>query len=182
MEARLDKGRGAVTTLLVQRGSLKRGDIMVVGSEWGKVRAMSDDKGRQVQSAGPSYPVEILGLNGVPEPGDQFYVVDSEARAREVAEFRQRKRREQQVAKSSGTSLDQMMAQLQDAEIRELPIVIKGDVQGSVEAIIGSLEKLSTEEVRVRVLHTGVGGISESDVILGGRLKRAGDRFQCPGE
>jgi translation initiation factor IF-2 len=166
VEARLDKGRGAVATLLVQRGTLKRGDIMVVGAEWGKVRAMSNDRGETVDDAGPAVPVEVLGLNGVPEPGDIFNVVDSEARAREIAEFRQRQRREKAAAKSSGTSLEQMMAQLQDSEIKELPIVIKGDVQGSVEAIIGSLEKMSTDEVRVRVLHTGVGGISESDVIL----------------
>ena len=168
VEARLDKGRGAVATMLVQHGTLKRGDVLVVGSEWGKVRAMADDKGRAVKEAGPAYPVEILGLNGVPEPGDAFYVVESEARAREVADFRQRKRKEKLAARSSGTSLEQMMAQLQDAEIKELPIVIKGDVQGSIEAIVGSLEKLSTDEVRVKVLHTGVGGISESDVILAG--------------
>jgi len=166
VEARLDKGRGAVATLLVERGTLKRSDIVVVGSEWGKVRAMSDDKGKQVKEAGPAYPVEVLGLNGVPEPGDQFYVVESEARAREVAEFRQRQRREKDAAKSSGTSLEQMMAQLQDSEIKELPVVIKGDVQGSVEAIVSALENMSTDEVRVRVLHTGVGGVSESDVIL----------------
>jgi len=166
VEARLDKGRGAVATLLVQRGTLKRGDILVVGSEWGRVRVLNNDKGEQIQSAGPATPVEILGLNGVPEPGEQFAVVESEARAREVAEFRARKKREKASAKSSGTSLEQMMAQLQDAEIKELPLVIKGDVQGSVEAIVGSLEKLSTSEVRVRVLHTGVGGVSESDVIL----------------
>jgi len=171
VEARLDKGRGAVATVLVQRGPLQRGDVLVVGSEWGKVRAMTDDKGRNVSEAGPAFPVEILGLNGVPEPGDTFYVVENEARAREVAEFRQRKRKEKQAAKSSGTSLEQMMAQLQDAEIKELPIVIKGDVQGSIEAIVGSLEKMSTDEVRVRVLHTGVGGISESDVILAGASK-----------
>lgn len=166
VEARLDKGRGAVSTLLVSRGSLKRGDIVVVGSEWGKVRAMNDDQGRSVDAAGPAFPVEILGLNGVPEPGDTFNVVDSEAKAREIAEFRHRQRREKASAKSSGTSLEQMMAQLQDSEIKELPIVIKGDVQGSIEAIVGSLEKFSTNEVRVRVLHTGVGAISESDVIL----------------
>ena len=166
VEARLDKGRGAVATLLVARGTLKRTDIVVVGSEWGKVRAMTDDKGKTIKEAGPAYPVEVLGLNGVPEPGDTFYVVDSEARAREVAEFRARQRREKAAAKSSGTSLEQMMAQLQDSEIKELPIVIKGDVQGSVEAIVSSLEKMSTEEVRVRVLHTGVGAISESDIIL----------------
>lgn len=166
VEARLDKGRGAVATLLVEKGTLKRSDILVVGAEWGKVRAMTDDKGKTVNEAGPAFPVEILGLNGVPEPGDQFNVVESEARAREIAEFRQRQRREKAAAKSSGTSLEQMMAQLQDSEIKELPIVIKGDVQGSIEAIIGSLEKFSTDEVRVRVLHTGVGAISESDVIL----------------
>ena len=168
VEARLDKGRGSVTTLLVERGTLKRGDIIVAGAEWGKVRATMNDKGNRIDEAGPALPVEILGLNGVPEPGDQFVVVESEARAREIAEFRTRKRRETQVAKSSGTSLESMMAQLQDAEIREMPLVIKGDVQGSVEAIVSSLDKLSTDEVRVRVLHTGVGGISESDVILAG--------------
>ncbi len=166
VEARLDKGRGAVATFLVERGTLKRTDIVVVGSEWGKVRAMTDDKGQQVKEAGPAYPVEVLGLNGVPEPGDQFYVVKTEARAREVAEFRARQRREKEAAKSSGTSLEQMMAQLQDSAIKELPIVIKGDVQGSVEAIVSALENMATEEVRVRILHTGVGGISESDVIL----------------
>jgi translation initiation factor IF-2 len=166
IEARLDKGRGAVATLLVNRGTLKRGDILVVGGEWGKVRAMNDDQGRAVDAAGPAVPVEVLGLNGVPEPGDTFNVVDSEAQAREIAEFRRRQRREKAAAKSSGTSLEQMMAQLQDSEIKELPIVLKGDVQGSIEAIIGSLEKMTTDEVRVRVLHTGVGGISESDVIL----------------
>ena len=168
VEARLDKGRGPVATFLVQRGGLKRGDIVVVGSEWGKVKALTDDKGGKVEVAGPAFPVEVLGLNGAPEPGDQFAVVDSEARAREVADFRARKKREHDVAKSSGTSLEQMMAQLQDAEIKEMPVLIKGDVQGSVEAIVGSLEKMSTEEVRVKVLHTGVGGITESDVILAG--------------
>ena len=166
VEARLEKGRGPVATLLVERGTLKRGDILVVGAEWGRVRLLADDKGETIQTAGPATPVEILGLNGVPEPGDQFVAVESEARAREVADFRARKKREKASAKSSGTSLEQMMAQLQDAEIKELPLVIKGDVQGSIEAIVGSLDKLSTNEVRVRVLHTGVGGISESDVIL----------------
>jgi translation initiation factor IF-2 len=168
VEARLDKGRGPVATFLVERGSLKRGDIVVVGSEWGKVRAMTDNRGVQTSEAGPASPVEVLGLDGVPEPGDQFSVVDSESRAREIAEFRQRKKREKASAKAAGTSLEQMMAQLKDADIKELPLVIKGDVQGSVEAIIGSLEKLSTDEVRVRVLHSGVGGISESDIILAG--------------
>ncbi|MEZ5920576.1 MAG: translation initiation factor IF-2 [Parvularculaceae bacterium] len=168
VEGRLDKGRGSVATLLVERGTLKKGDILVVGSEWGRVRLLSNDKGEAVTEAGPAMPVEMLGLNGVPEPGDQFVVVESEARAREVADFRGRKKREKASAKSSGTSLEQMMAQLQDAEIKELPLVIKGDVQGSIEAIVSSLEKLSTDEVRVKVLHTGVGAISESDVILAG--------------
>ncbi|MEX6632649.1 translation initiation factor IF-2 [Hyphococcus lacteus] len=166
VEARLDKGRGAVATLLVQRGTLKRGDVVVVGSEWGKVRAMTDDQGRKVNAAVPALPIEILGLNGVPEPGDTFNVVEGEAKAREIAEFRARQRREKAAAQSAGTSLEQMMAQLQDSAVKELPVVIKGDVQGSVEALVGSLMKLNTEEVRVKVLHTGVGGISESDVIL----------------
>ncbi|GGY46297.1 translation initiation factor IF-2 [Parvularcula lutaonensis] len=166
VEAKLDKGRGAVATLLVQGGTLKRGDVVVVGSEWGKVRALNNDQGKPVKEAVPSQPVEILGLNGVPEPGDQFAVVENEARAREVAEYRARVKREKANASKSGTSLEQMMAQLQDAEIKDLPVVIKGDVQGSVEAIVGALEKLANDEVRVRVLHTGVGAISESDVIL----------------
>jgi translation initiation factor IF-2 len=173
VEARLDKGRGAVATFLVERGSLKRGDIIVAGSKWGKVRALTDDKGKQIKEAGPAYPVEVLGLNGVPEAGDTFYVVETEARAREVAEFRERKHREADAAKSSGTSLEQMMAQLQDAEIKDLPVVIKGDVQGSVEAIVSALEKMSTDEVRVKVLLKGVGGISEGDVILAGASKAA---------
>ena len=166
VEAQLDKGRGPVVTLLVQKGTLRRGDILVCGAEWGKVRALHDDRGNRVDEAIPSMPIEVLGLSGVPEPGDQFAVVDSEARAREIAEFRQRQRRQKAIAKSSGTSLESMMAQIRDSQIQELPIVLKGDVQGSVEAIISSLEKMATEEVRVRVLHSGVGGISESDVIL----------------
>ncbi|MGV6819261.1 MAG: translation initiation factor IF-2 [Parvularcula sp.] len=166
VEAKLDKGRGSVTTVLVQGGTLKRGDIVVAGAEWGKVRAISDDQGKTVKTAGPAQPVEILGLNGVPEPGDQLAVVQNEARAREVSEYRQRKRREQAAAATSGTSLEQMMAQLQDSEIKDLPIVIKGDVQGSVEAINGALQKMSNKEVRVRILHSGVGAISESDVVL----------------
>ena len=166
VEARLDKGRGTVATFLVEGGTLGRSDIVVVGSEWGKVRALTDDKGKTIKEALPGQPVEILGLNGVPEPGDQFAVVASEARAREVAEYRARVKREKANASTSGTSLEQMMAQLQDAEIKDLPIVIKGDVQGSVEAIVGALNKMATDEVRVRVLHTGVGAISESDVVL----------------
>ena len=139
VEAQLDKGRGPVATLLVQNGTLRRGDIFVCGAEWGKVRALNNDKGQQIKEAGPAMPVEVLGLNGVPEPGDPFVVVESEARAREVADFRQRQRREKAVAGSSGTSLEQMMAQLQDAEIKELPVVLKGDVQG----VCGSDRRLS---------------------------------------
>ncbi|GAB4529215.1 MAG: translation initiation factor IF-2 [Amphiplicatus sp.] len=169
VEARLDKGRGPVATFLIQRGTLKRGDVVVVGSEWGKIRALIDERGQQLSEALPAQPVEVLGLDGVPEPGDRFAVVESEARAREIAEYRQRKKREKASVKTTGAaSLEQMMAQLRDAEIKELPLVIKGDVQGSVEAIVGSLDKLSTDEVRVRILHTGVGGVSESDVILAG--------------
>ena len=165
IESRLDKGRGPVATLLVQRGTLRRGDVFVAGAEWGKVRALIDDKGRQINEAGPSLPVEVLGLNAAPEPGEPFVVVESEARAREVAEFRQRKKREKATA-STRTSLDQMMSQLRDAEVNELPLLIKGDVQGSVEAIAGSLDKLSTDEVKAKMIHSGVGGITESDVIL----------------
>ncbi|MGV6802137.1 MAG: translation initiation factor IF-2 [bacterium] len=166
VESKLEKGRGSVATILVQNGTLKRGDVVVCGASWGKVRALINSGGQQVKEAGPSMPVEILGLNGTPEPGEQLVVVDSEARAREVAEFRQRLRKEKENAKSSGSSLEQMMAQLQDAEIKEVPLVLKGDVQGSVEAIIGALNKIANEEVRFRILHSGVGGISESDVIL----------------
>ena len=166
VEARLDKGRGAVATLLVGRGTLKKGDIVIAGSAWGKIRALMDDKGRQLTEAAPAMPVEVLGLGGVPEPGDQFVVVDSEARAREVAEFRERRKRDKDTAASSRTSLEQMMAQLKDTEIKELPIIVKGDVQGSLEAIVGALEKMSTEEVRAKVVLSGVGGVSESDVIF----------------
>lgn len=166
VESRLEKSRGAIVSLLVRKGTLKRGDILIAGSEWGKVRAMMDCNGNRIDEAGPSFPVEVLGLNGAPDPGDEFHVVNSESRAREIAQFRQRREREKQSVSNSGASLEQMMAQLQDAEIRELPVVIKGDVRGSIEAVCGSLEKLSTDEVRIKILHTGVGGISESDVIL----------------
>ncbi|MEM6850845.1 MAG: translation initiation factor IF-2, partial [Pseudomonadota bacterium] len=166
VESKLDKGRGPVSTLLVQRGTLKVGDVFVAGSEWGKVRALIDDKGKQVKQAGPTLPVEVLGLNGVPEPGDQFVVVETEARAREIAEFRQRQRREKASAVSSRVSLEQMMSQLQDTDLKEFPLVVKGDVQGSIEAIVGALDKLSTDEVKARVLHSGVGAITESDIIL----------------
>jgi translation initiation factor IF-2 len=168
VEAKLDKGRGPVGTVLVQRGTLKVGDVLVCGAEWGKVRALVDDKGDNVESAGPAMPVEVLGLDGTPEAGDRFAVVDSEARAREIAAYRQRKKRERQHARGVGakTSLEQMMSQLKEQGRKEIPLVVKADVQGSAEAIIGALDKLGTDEVAARVLSGGVGGITESDVTL----------------
>ena len=167
IEAKLDKGRGAVATVLVQRGTLSVGDIFVVGQESGRVRALVDDQGKQVKSAGPATPVEVLGAGGAPGAGDVFTVVDSEAKAREVADYRARKARDQSTAAGpKAASLDQMMSQLQNAERAEIAIVVKGDVQGSVEAIAQAAEKLGTDEVSARVVHTGVGGITESDVTL----------------
>lgn len=167
VEAKLDKGRGPVATVLVQRGTLKTGDILVVGSESGRVRAMVDDKGRQVKSAGPSVPVEVLGLSGVPSAGDTLTVVESEARAREVAAYRG----SLATAKRTGAgpaSLESMFSALKEKQAQEYPLVVKGDVQGSVEAIVSSLGRISNEDIKVRVLHAGVGGITESDVTLAG--------------
>jgi translation initiation factor IF-2 len=167
VEAKLDKGRGPVATVLVQRGTLKTGDILVVGSESGRVRAMMDDKGRQVKVAGPSVPVEVLGLSGVPSAGDTLTVVESEARAREVAAYRGNLA----TAKRTGAgpaSLESMFSALKEKQAQEYPLVVKGDVQGSVEAIVGSLSKISNDDIKVRVLHAGVGGITESDVTLAG--------------
>ncbi|HBX98297.1 MAG TPA: translation initiation factor IF-2, partial [Hyphomonas sp.] len=170
IESQLDKGRGPVATVLVKRGTLKRGDIVVAGAQWGKVRALVDERGQQLKDAGPSLPVEVLGLDGAPDPGDQFVVVDTEARAREVTEYRVRQKR--QVSGKAGAaaraSLDQLLSKLKDGSVEtsELPVVVKGDVQGSVEAISQSLDKISTDEVRARVIHGAVGGISESDVLL----------------
>jgi translation initiation factor IF-2 len=168
IEAKLDRGRGPVATVLVQRGTLKPGDIVVAGAEWGRVRALVSDTGNPVIMAGPSTPVEVLGFNGTPEAGDRLAVVDNEARAREVTDYRARQKREKSSARASGVrgSLEQMMAQVKTAGRKEFPLVIKGDVQGSVEAIIGSLEKLGTSEVGARVILAGVGGITESDVRL----------------
>ncbi len=172
IEAKLDKGRGPVATVLVQRGTLKGGDIVVAGSEWGRVRALIDDQGKNVSEAGPSMPVEILGFQGAPEAGDRLAVVENEARAREVTEYRQRQRRDLAAARSGrggGGSIEQMMTNLKAAAGKqEFPLVIKGDVQGSVEAIIQALAKLGTDEVAARVLHAGVGGITESDITLAG--------------
>ncbi len=167
IEAKLDKGRGPVATVLVQRGTLSLGDIFVAGSAWGRVRALVDDKGENVEEAGPSVPVEVLGLSSAPEAGDQFVVVESDARAREITEYRDRKRREMKGAPSTGAmSLEQMMSKLKENEISEMPILVKCDVQGSGEAIAQAIDKLGTDEVAARVIHQAVGGISESDVTL----------------
>ncbi|SEC79097.1 bacterial translation initiation factor 2 (bIF-2) [Rhizobiales bacterium GAS188] len=169
IEARLDRGRGPVATVLVQRGTLKAGDIVVAGSEWGRIRTLLDDKGLTLASAGPSTPVEVLGFNGTPDAGDRVAVVENEARAREVTAYRTRQKREKSVARQAGArgSLADMMQDLKTgAGRKEFPLVVKGDVQGSVEAITGALEKLGNEEVGARVILSGVGGITESDVIL----------------
>lgn len=167
IEAKLDKGRGSVATVLVQRGTLKRGDLVVAGTQWGRVRALSDERGQTVQSAGPSQPVEILGLDGTPEPGDVVVVVENEARAREVTDYRIRMKREKVVVRQTARSgLEAMLARIKDAEVKEFPLIVKADVGGSAEAITAALEKLSTEEVRAKVIHQAVGGITESDVLL----------------
>jgi translation initiation factor IF-2 len=171
IEAKLERGRGPVGTVLVQRGALRIGDIIVAGTAWGRVRALIDDRGEPVSSAGPSIPVEILGFDSAPEAGDPFAVVENEARARELTDYRARKRR--QTLGSAGTSrtLEQMMQQLKETGRKEFPLVVKGDVQGSVEAIVGALRKLGTDEVEARIVHSGVGGITESDIVLGGASK-----------
>jgi len=166
IEAQVDKGRGAVATVLIQRGTLKVGDVFVAGTEWGRVRAVVNDHGQKIETVTPAMPAEILGFNGLPAAGDEFFVVETEARAREVAEFRQRRERDAKAVASARNSMEQMMTQIAAGEVRELPILIKSDVQGSLEAIQASLGKLSTDEVTVRVLHGGVGGINESDITL----------------
>ncbi|WP_426530183.1 translation initiation factor IF-2 [Bradyrhizobium sp. McL0615] len=168
IEAKLDRGRGPVATVLVQRGTLKVGDIIVAGAEMGRVRALISDQGENLDEAGPSVPVEVLGFNGPPEAGDRLAVVENEARARQVTSYRAHQKRENAAASISGMrgSLEQMMSQLKTAGRKEFPLIVKADVQGSLEAILGSLEKLGTEEVAARILHAGVGGISESDVTL----------------
>ncbi|MEH2505186.1 translation initiation factor IF-2 [Bradyrhizobium sp. AZCC 1578] len=168
IEAKLDRGRGPVATVLVQRGTLKVGDIIVAGAEMGRVRALISDQGENIDEAGPSVPVEVLGFNGPPEAGDRLAVVENEARARQVTSYRAHQKRENAAASISGMrgSLEQMMSQLKTAGRKEFPLIVKADVQGSLEAILGSLEKLGTDEVAARILHAGVGGISESDVTL----------------
>ncbi|MBR0689677.1 translation initiation factor IF-2 [Bradyrhizobium manausense] len=168
IEAKLDRGRGPVATVLVQRGTLRVGDIIVAGAEMGRVRALISDQGETVDEAGPSVPVEVLGFNGPPEAGDRLAVVENEARARQITSYRAHQKRENAAASISGMrgSLEQMMSQLKTAGRKEFPLIVKADVQGSLEAILGSLEKLGTDEVAARILHAGVGGISESDVTL----------------
>ena len=166
LEARLERGRGAVATVLIQRGTLRVGDIFVAGSEWGRVRALIDDRGQNQREAGPSTPIEVLGLNGTPLAGDDFVVAENESRARDIGDFRQRRRRDANAASGARGTLEQMFSQIAAGVAKELPVIVKSDVQGSLEAIVGSIEKLSTNEVSVRVLHAAVGGINESDVIL----------------
>jgi translation initiation factor IF-2 len=168
IEAKLDRGRGPVATVLVQRGTLHVGDLIVAGADWGRVRALVSDTGASVEAAGPSTPVEVLGFNGTPEAGDRLAVVQSEGRAREITDYRARQRRDKMAARATGMrgSLEQMMSQLKSAGRKDLALIVKADVQGSLEAIIGAVEKLATEEVGARVIHSGVGGITESDVTL----------------
>ncbi|MHC2299668.1 translation initiation factor IF-2 [Rhizobium mongolense] len=168
IEAQLDRGRGSVATVLVQKGTLRPGQIIVAGDVWGRVRALVDDKGNHVKEVGPATPVEVLGLSGTPQAGDKFAVVENEARAREISEYRQRLARDKAAARHSGQrgSLEQMMSQLQTAGVKEFPLVVKGDVQGSIEAIAGALDKLGTDEVRARIVHSAAGGITESDISL----------------
>ena len=167
IEAKLDVGRGPVATVLVQKGTLNKSDIIVVGDQWGKVRALIDSNNLRVEKAGPSVPVEVLGLNGTPEAGDLLNVVSSEIKAREIADYRKQVVKDKKDALGKGKTLDQMIAKAKaDKEISELPLVVKADVQGSSEAIVQALEKISTDEVRVSILHSGVGAITESDVIL----------------
>ena len=167
IEAQLDVGRGPVATVLVQNGTLRQGDIFVVGEQYGKVRALIDDQGNRVKEAGPSVPVEVLGLNGTPEAGDVLNVTDTEAQAREIADYREKAAKDKRAAAGAATTLEQLMANAKaDEDVSELPILVKADVQGSAEAIVQAMEKIGNEEVRVRVLHSGVGAITETDVGL----------------
>jgi len=171
IEAKLERGRGPVGTVLVQRGTVHVGDIIVAGTAWGRVRALLDDHGANIASAGPSVPAEVLGFDSAPEAGDQFAVVENEARARELTDYRVRKRRETLGSAGTKSTLEQMMQQLKDAGRKEFPLVVKGDVQGSVEAIAGALKKVGNDEVEARLVHSGVGGITESDIALAAAAK-----------
>ena len=167
IEAKLDVGRGPVATVLVQNGTLRKGDIFVVGEQWGKVRALVNDKGERIDEAGPSVPVEVLGLSGTPSAGDTLNVVETEAQAREIAAYREKTIKDKRAAIGAATTLEQLMAKAKaDMDVAELPVIVKADVQGSAEAIVQALEKVGNEEVRVRVLHSGVGAITDSDVSL----------------
>jgi translation initiation factor IF-2 len=167
IEAKLDVGRGPVATVLVQHGTLRKGDIFVVGEQWGKVRALINDRGERVDEAAPSVPVEVLGLNGTPEAGDVLNVVETEAQAREIADYREKAAKDKRAAAGAATTLEQLMAKAKaDKSVAELPILVKADVQGSAEAIVQAMEKIGNDEVRVRVLHSGVGAITETDVGL----------------
>ena len=171
IEAKLERGRGPVGTVLVQRGTLRVGDIIVAGSAWGRVRALIDDRAEPVTAAGPSVPVEILGFDSAPEAGDPFAVVESEARAREITDYRMRKRRQTLGSAGTARTLEQMMQQLKEAGRKEFPLLVKGDVQGSVEAIAGALRKIGNDEVEARIIHSGVGGVTESDIALANASK-----------
>jgi translation initiation factor IF-2 len=168
IEAKLDQGRGSVATVLVQRGTLKVGDVLVAGAVWGRVRRLVDDRANAVESAGPAFPVEVLGLAGTPQAGDEFHVVDSEARAREISDFRARRDRQVELARAAGGrgTLEEMIKGIREGTAKELPVLIKADVQGSAEALAGALSKLGTEKVITRVVYSGVGGISEADMTL----------------
>ena len=168
IEAKLDPGRGSVATVLVQRGTLKVGDILVAGSVWGRVRRLVDDHGQAVEHAGPAFPVEVLGLAGTPQAGDEFHVVESEARAREISDFRARRDRQLELARAAGGrgTLEEMIKGIREGTAKELPVLIKADVQGSAEALAGALGRLGTEKVITRVVYSGVGGISEADMTL----------------
>jgi translation initiation factor IF-2 len=166
IEAKLDRGRGAVASILVQNGTLRTGDSYIVGNTFGKIRAMFDDRGRAIVEAGPSTPVEILGLEGMPDAGDTFLVMADRDKAKGIAQYRKMKEREAQLAKSSRVSLEGLAEQIKQAGMKDLNLILKGDVQGSVEVLADSLQRMSTEKVRVRVLHSGVGAITESDVLL----------------
>jgi translation initiation factor IF-2 len=171
IEAKLERGRGAVATVLIQRGTLKVGDIFVAGGEWGRVRALVDDRGAQIKQAGPGTPVEVLGLNAAPLAGDDFSVVDTEVRARDITEFRQRKKREAAQAAGGRSTLEEMFSAIALGTTKEMPVVVKSDVQGSLEAIVASLKGLGNDEVAARILHGGVGAISESDISLAAASK-----------
>ena len=166
VEARLDKGKGPVATLLVQNGTLKSGDVIIAGTSVGRIRTMTNDKGRSIKEAGPSTPVEITGLGEVPSAGDVFNAVADEKLARELVEQRKHEAKEEQFQQHQKVTLDNLFSQIAEGEMKELPIIVKADVQGSVEAVKQSLEKLSNDEVRVKVIHGGVGAVSESDVML----------------